>query len=268
MKDAFFQIDNNIHATPFATQTGVVDWSLWRAFVAAALKTPETRFTGPLGLEGVLAALYNGDHNITGSPMTYNQSELENENLRDPSTGLTNGYENFEIISCMDHDPYSFKDVRELQPYFESKNLTDLRLFVQGLSPFAGLMCLNVTAVERFNGTFKAVKPSCPILFLNNILDPVTPLHDAVSSASGFEGSSVPISNSTGHASLLAPNLCLVDAVTQYLKNGTLPANGTICQPEILPFALLPDGTPANVTGSEESLRSKSKQSLAWPQLW
>lgn len=62
----------------------------------------------------------------------------------------------------------------------------------------------------------------------------------AISTSSGFIGSSLIINNATGHSSMSSPNECMFNHVTTYLRNGTLPTNGTICQPRILPFNLLP----------------------------
>ena len=64
----------------------------------------------------------------------------------------------------------------------------------------------------------------------------------------GFRNSGLVTLNATGHTSENSPSTCIDEQVRCYLQKGTVPANGTVCQPEILGFGLLPDGTLANDT--------------------
>ncbi len=67
----------------------------------------------------------------------------------------------------------------------------------------------------------------------------------AVNASAGFVGSAIIVQNVTGHTALKSASACLVDHMGAYLQRGVLPANGTLCQPDALPFGLLPDGSLA-----------------------
>lgn len=59
-----------------------------------------------------------------------------------------------------------------------------------------------------------------------------------------FKDSVVLTNNVSGHTSAAELfNPCIGLSVKQYFFNGTLPREGTVCQPAILPFGLLPNGT-------------------------
>jgi hypothetical protein len=53
------------------------------------------------------------------------------------------------------------------------------------------------------------------------------------------------VQNVTGHTAIKRASACLIGHIGAYLQRGVLPANGTLCQPDALPFGLLPDGSPA-----------------------
>lgn len=85
----------------------------------------------------------------------------------------------------------------------------------------------------RFDGPFNA---SVPILFVNNALDPVTPLKNAHKMASGFEGSVVLEQDSVGHGSLWPAGNCMWSHVKTYVDTGKLPPAGVVCEPLCRPF--------------------------------
>jgi len=70
-------------------------------------------------------------------------------------------------------------------------------------------------------------------LLVGNSYDPVTPLVSAMNTSAGFEGSVVLHHNGYGHCSNAQPSLCTAKAIQAYFNNGTLPAPGTICQPDV-----------------------------------
>lgn len=61
--------------------------------------------------------------------------------------------------------------------------------------------------------------------------------------SSYFKDSVVLANNISGHAVSANYNKCSISFIRQYFANGTLPTEGTICQPDILPFGLYPNGT-------------------------
>ena len=198
IKEAFLGIDNRLHSSPIPSSAGPFDWSTWRNAIFQSLYNPFDKFTGPGGIDTLFAMVYNGSYSTLNlSALAEPTSEPSIKPLLDPTSGRPND-PSFNLISCADHKKFQFTDVKDLQSYFESKILTDRGFFVQGSTPNDGLLCgreyeflqsvlvtntvecagLNITTADEFNGTFKGVKTSCPILFLSSVKDPVTPLHE------------------------------------------------------------------------------------------
>ena len=74
-----------------------------------------------------------------------------------------------------------------------------------------------------------------PILFVSNILDPVTPLVGARKMQAHFSGSALLVQDAMGHGSSSAPSNCTARYVQDYLAGRSLPP-GTTCQPNMQPF--------------------------------
>ena len=88
----------------------------------------------------------------------------------------------------------------------------------------------------RFTGPFTSKmengssKLEIPILFMGNRLDPMTSLSNAWEVAEDYPGSVVLEQNSIGHCVLGGfPNSCTLGYVRDYLRDGSLPENGTVC---------------------------------------
>lgn len=75
-----------------------------------------------------------------------------------------------------------------------------------------------------------------PILFANNILDPVTPLVSAQSMHSQFPGSGLIINDGEGHTTLSSPSFCIAQAYREYFQSGRLPDRSSPCLPNQRPF--------------------------------
>ena len=86
-------------------------------------------------------------------------------------------------------------------------------------------------AKERYWGDFRA-ETNTPILYVNGEYDPVTPIIGAYNASAGFAGSVVLAHTGYGHGLLASPSSCASRYIQQYFKNGTLPANGTTCEPD------------------------------------
>ncbi|KIV83824.1 hypothetical protein PV11_05815 [Exophiala sideris] len=91
-------------------------------------------------------------------------------------------------------------------------------------------------AKEVYSGDWD-IKTKNPLLLIGNTYDPVTPLVSAQNNSAAFPGSVVLQHNGYGHTSLAQPSLCTAEAVQAYFINGTLPAPGTICQPDVPLFS-------------------------------
>lgn len=87
-------------------------------------------------------------------------------------------------------------------------------------------------AKERYEGDFN-VATSNPILFIGNTYDPVTPLASAQNMSAGFEGSVVLQHNGFGHTSIPQQSNCTNEVIAKYFIDGTLPEDGTVCEPNV-----------------------------------
>ncbi|KAH7068442.1 TAP-like protein-domain-containing protein [Auriculariales sp. MPI-PUGE-AT-0066] len=83
-------------------------------------------------------------------------------------------------------------------------------------------------ATESFRGPFGG-NTSHPVLVVGNTADPVTPLWSAEKMARGFSSAVVLTQDSIGHASISAVSPCTFHHIIQYLHEGTLPPEGTVC---------------------------------------
>ena len=84
-------------------------------------------------------------------------------------------------------------------------------------------------AAERYTGNFTAA-PAHPVLFVNPTWDPVTPLSAAKNASTTFEGSVVLEHRGNGHSSMAQASLCSMKYMQQYMVDGTLPAEDTVCE--------------------------------------
>ncbi|KAJ6501879.1 Alpha/Beta hydrolase protein [Mycena sanguinolenta] len=93
-------------------------------------------------------------------------------------------------------------------------------------------------APDRYEGEWKMGHdlrpPNHPILFVSNTHDPVTPISSGKRMVElfGKNNSRLLENNAYGHCSTSQPSLCIGKAIRDYMIDGTLPAEGTVCQPE------------------------------------
>ncbi|PNP42207.1 hypothetical protein TGAMA5MH_05889 [Trichoderma gamsii] len=80
-------------------------------------------------------------------------------------------------------------------------------------------------------------RPAAPLLFLSSQLDPVTPFSLAEEAASSHAGSVIVRQKSFGHTAWAsAPSKCTWKIVADYLSQGTMPKNGTVCKADCGPW--------------------------------
>ncbi|KAF7345026.1 AB hydrolase-1 domain-containing protein [Mycena venus] len=96
-------------------------------------------------------------------------------------------------------------------------------------------------------GPFGAPNTSFPLLVIGNTADPVTPVTGAKSTVDAFPGSALLTIDSPGHTSTAVPSTCVLGYLRQYFQNGTLPAPGTVCQPDGVLFPSA-NGTTEDMT--------------------
>ncbi|KAI0122252.1 TAP-like protein-domain-containing protein [Daldinia grandis] len=119
----------------------------------------------------------------------------------------------------------------DLEPVFEQYHKTS-KWFWDWAWGYYVMPCAQwgFEAKERYEGDFQ-VKTKNPVLFVGNSFDPVTPLASAKNMSSGFEGSVLLTHNGHGHLSLTQPSNCTNSIIQNYFLEGTLPAPGTVCEP-------------------------------------
>jgi pimeloyl-ACP methyl ester carboxylesterase len=71
---------------------------------------------------------------------------------------------------------------------------------------------------------------SDPILVVSTTYDPATPHEWGVLVAGQLENATLLTFDGDGHTAYTSGSSCIDDAVDAYLLDGTLPAEGTVCQ--------------------------------------
>lgn len=86
---------------------------------------------------------------------------------------------------------------------------------------------------SQFFPSFKPVKPSANVLFVNTVADPVTPMSSARQMSKLFAGSSVLIVDGPGHGYQEAPSKCAITIINNYFATGAVPVNETWCKTNV-----------------------------------
>ena len=183
-----------------------------------------------------------------------------------PPALADNSYDAFSSVACGDADPQTF-DRAAFQAFF-----ADLAHTAPTVGPIWAAYHLGCTQWpvrpnSRYTGPLAARNTAHPLLIVQPKFDPVTPLR-AVRARYG--GAGLLVQNSNGHASLSVPSVCTADLVRAYFEEGALPAEGTVCEPDELPFV----GRRVGAAGAREegderlldALRGLSRAlSRPWP---
>jgi pimeloyl-ACP methyl ester carboxylesterase len=106
------------------------------------------------------------------------------------------------------------------------------------------------TDTDRYIGPFTRSTAN-PVLVIGNNFDPATRYQGAVTVSGLLPKSRLLTVHGWGHTSILLSE-CATSAVTAYLVNLTLPATGTVCEQDAVPFAPAPLSarTAANTNAS------------------
>ncbi|KAF2022357.1 putative hydrolases or acyltransferase [Aaosphaeria arxii CBS 175.79] len=147
------------------------------------------------------------------------------------------GLNNFHGIGCADG---SFRTDTQEDFYSMIQAQQAEGSFSDAFSPQAWV-CAHwpFKAAERYEGRFENINTSFPILFVNTANDPITPLDYAFETASGFLGSRLLVQNSHGHGIMNHPSNCTIQALHDYMTEGTLPEAGAVCEPNETGFEYL-----------------------------
>ena len=91
------------------------------------------------------------------------------------------------------------------------------------------------TAPDRYMGPFTA-RTSNPVLVIGNRFDPATRYQGAVTASKLLPRSRLLTLDGWGHTSLFESS-CIDGYLNAYLLTLALPPRGTVCQPNVVPFA-------------------------------
>ena len=109
-------------------------------------------------------------------------------------------------------------------------------------------------ARTHYTGPLAAARTAHPLLVVSMRLDPVSPHADAVRVRARFGGAALLVQDSVGHCSPSTPSVCTARHVRAYFEEGVLPAEGTVCAPDELPFGVSAGGAAGVRSAEDEEL--------------
>ncbi|PYH64390.1 alpha/beta hydrolase [Aspergillus vadensis CBS 113365] len=231
LEAAIYLMLENLKYNPIAIPEigGIVTWSDVKSTIFEAMYLPSS---WPLTSE-LLYYVQTRNTTILGNSEVYETIKSYGQ-----SASLTSASDEVgTAITCS--DKHRSATLKEVLPYIKAR---------QALSKISSdgsdgdMRCAQwnpkMFAKERYSGDFE-VKTANPVLILSNTYDPATPLPAAKNLTETFEGSVLLEQNGYGHTTLSMPSLCTAKAVRAYFTNGTLPADGTICQVDVPLFTNL-----------------------------
>jgi pimeloyl-ACP methyl ester carboxylesterase len=218
-KLANFLASTDAHPLPTGTDRMLNEALAETGVVVTMYGSPET---WPI-LRRVLAMAMAGD----GSGLLA-LSDLYYE--RDSKTGhYSNQSEANAAINCLDHpDPvHSVGDVQAELPAYEQASPLIGASFAWG-----DLTCAFWPVPAKSQPHPVHYAPSPPILVVGTIHDPATPYQFAQEMTQQLGSAVLLTYNSDGHTAYGRGSSCINAAVDAYLTQGTVPAIGTVCQPD------------------------------------
>ena len=98
--------------------------------------------------------------------------------------------------------------------------------------------CLDwpVPAADAYRGPWNNPTP-VPVLVVGNTFDPATPYSSSEAMAAALADGHLLTVDGFGHTELLNPSACAQQHISDYLLDGTVPADGTRCAQDRAPFA-------------------------------
>ncbi|KAK7442765.1 hypothetical protein VKT23_016012 [Stygiomarasmius scandens] len=127
--------------------------------------------------------------------------------------------------------------VSELREYMSSVNSSFAGVATGFRTECAGW---KIHPESRFKGPVGA-NTSFPILLVGNTADGRTSFEGAKKTNAKFPGSALLTLDAPGHTALIAASSsCISQHVAAYFSNGTLPEEGTVCQPDMQLFGSSP----------------------------
>ena len=91
-------------------------------------------------------------------------------------------------------------------------------------------------AADRYSGPWNRATAQ-PVLVIGNRFDPSTPYEGAQAMAQALARARLLTVDGWGHTALLNPSRCASDIQSAYFIDGALPAEGTVCTQDFVPFS-------------------------------
>jgi pimeloyl-ACP methyl ester carboxylesterase len=197
------------------TLLAMYDSSSWESF-AGVLADLESQAADPAELGAKLQAFLSFPAYITkrGFPHYYNQVE------------------GFPAVACADSDnPHAYSAWSTAGAAADAANGYFGRIWTWVSSICAAWPSADA---DRYQGPFTRITAN-PVLVIGNLFDPATRYQGAVTAASLLPNSRLLTVHGWGHTSLFLSH-CADAAATRYLVDLTLPAPGTVCDQDHVPF--------------------------------
>lgn len=182
-------------------------------------------------IDATMASVFAGNFSILDLPQPA-ETEPETNSTKEPFVNL--GVHSFFGIACSDARVRAERP-QQIVPYVEAQE--DSSRWADAYLPqMWACPAWKFEPAERYEGDFKA-KTKNPILFVNGIHDPITPMAAAKNASAAFEGSALLTHKGAGHLMSSQRSKCTEEYVRQYFFEGTLPEDGTECEPDLPAFA-------------------------------
>ncbi|KAI0772752.1 TAP-like protein-domain-containing protein [Trametes elegans] len=228
-------------AVPNATVPGILTNGRARLFLLGALESPSSWSAAARAFSQAI----DGDGSAVLNSLQASQFLVDLER---------------SAVSCNDNKPFPAPTPEEVidEQLYALEHVSRFSLSVVVAEPDAGCQYWPVTPPERFLGPWNHTLRN-PILIISNTADPATPLangkvvHETLGNSSRLL-----VQDSPGHCSLALPSLCTVRAMRAFFANGTLPAEGTVCDVDQTPF---PPGPQFG--GAEAALSAEDAEIMA-----
>ncbi|KAF2437232.1 hypothetical protein P171DRAFT_506519 [Karstenula rhodostoma CBS 690.94] len=189
-----------------------------RGFIMIAVYNPPVYFP-------ILAAVADGLEQRNGSQCNYSPGAFD--------TLLPK-----EVIACNDnHKSFNSSEKALVALFAEQKKLSTYLgdTWPVAVVPQCRLLDITPPKSQLFSG-FKKINTSNPILFADNVIDPVSSSAELMSGY--FEGSAILLQEAVGHGLVVASSNCTSSYVQKYLKTGELPPKNTICHSDFDAFPI------------------------------
>ncbi|KAM5354898.1 hypothetical protein ACJ41O_001544 [Fusarium nematophilum] len=181
----------------------------------------------PMDFPVVLKIVYNS--------LQRNWKEALNVTATDLTSPWNLGTDSYLGISCGDSS-YRVDDPEDLysftQAHLAQSSFADSLLLAR-----ATCARWRFSAAEKVDkNILQNVRTSFPILFVNGIYDPITPISHAWEASARYRDSRVIVHEGAGHGLTAHPSNCTNKAVQEYFDDGKIPEVGTVCKPNMSAF--------------------------------